>query len=211
MTNYLSIATVTATLGRLIGEALERIPNPSGIPQVRYGPPQADPQHIGCTVFLFRLTPNASRRNEDLPSRDESGVYVHRPRLTLDADYLLTFSGDETTLEAQRFLGAVAVTLHARPFLPAEAVRRTIAGTSFLRGSDFDPAMKVRFVPATLDYHVLSQLWSTFPQVPYNISMMYTASSIPVDADVTPAVPELVQEVDTQVLMHEQTEQRTVK
>lgn len=199
MSNYLSIAAVTATFGRIVSEALEHIPNPSAIPKVRFGPPQPDPQHIGCTLFLFRVSPNASRRNDDLPTRDDAGTYVKRPCLYLDADYLLTFAGDETTLEAQRFLGAVASAIHAQPYLPAEALRRTLSGVSYLRGANIEPETKIRLIPASVDYHIISQLWSTFPQVPYNVSILYTASCIPVEADVTPRPQQLVREVDTQV------------
>lgn len=199
MSNYLTIATVTATLGRMVSEALESVPNPSGIPQVRYGPPQADPQYVGCSIFLCRVTPNAARRNEDLPTRDDSGNFTQRPRLMLDADYLLSFSGDESTLESQRFLGSVAIALHARPFVASDAVKKTISGTSFLRGSDYDFESLVRITPANLDYHLMSQIWSVFPQVQYSVSMLYTASCIPVDADVTTVPQQLVREVDPQV------------
>jgi hypothetical protein len=184
MSNYLAVATVTATLGRIVSEALDRVPDPSGIPKVRFGPPQADPQRIGCTIFLYRTTINAFLRNDDLPTRDDGGQFVKRPRVTVDADYLMTFAGDETTLEAQRFLGAVVSTLHAQPFLSQDAVRRTISGTSYLRASDFDPQTKVRLVPLAIDHQLIAQLWSTFPQVPYNVSVLYTATSIPIDADV---------------------------
>jgi len=200
MSNYLAIATVTATIGRIVSEALDRVPDPSGIPKVRFGPPQADPQRIGCTIFLYRTTMNTFRRNDDLPTRDDGGQFVGRPRVTVDADYLMTFAGDETTLEAQRFLGAVVSALHAQPFLSADAVRRTVAGTAYLRGSDFDPQTKVRLVPGTIDQQFMAQLWSTFPQVPYNVTALYTASSIPIDADVTPVPQRAVLEVDARVL-----------
>jgi len=200
LSNYLSIAAVTATIGRRVSQALEDVPNPSAIPKVRFGPPQSDPQYIGCTIFMFRVTPNASLRNDDLPTRDEQGRYLRKPTLSLDADYLLTFAGDEPTLEAQRFLGAVAVAFHVEPFLNPEDIQRTIAAASYLRGSDLGARPgSVRILPSALDAHLMSQLWSTFPQVQYNVSMLYTASAIPVEADVATYLPTLVRDVDTQV------------
>jgi hypothetical protein len=200
MSNYLALATVTATIGRLIGEALEAIPDPSGIPRVRYGPPSADPQQVGCTIFLYRVAMNPFRRNEDLATRNAVGEYVERPRAVLDADYLLTFSGDETTLEPQRFLGATVTALHARPFLPADEIRRVVAATTYLSGSDLANGVeRVRIAPTSIDHQSLAQLWNTFPQVPYNVSMVYGASAIVLEADVTPLTVGRVQTVNPTV------------
>jgi hypothetical protein len=194
MSNYLALAAVTATLGRMIGEALEQIPDPSGIPRVRFGPPQADPQHLGCSVFLYRVSVNPFRRNEDLPTRNAAGALVDRPRAVLDADYLLTFSGDEKTLEPLRFLGAVVSALQAQPVIPRDAIKRAIAGFDFLRDSDLDEdAGLIRLTPGVIDHQSMAQLWNTFPQVPYNVSIVYTASAIVIQPDVDPVpVPPVV-------------------
>lgn len=197
MSNYLALAAVTATLGRMIGEALEQIPHPSGIPRVRFGPPQADPQHLGCTVFLYRVSVNPFRRNEDLPTRTAAGALVERPRAVLDADYLLTFAGDEKTLEPQRFLGAVVSALQLQPMIPRDAVKRTIAGLDFLRTSDLDQdAGHVRLAPGMIDHQSMAQLWNTFPQVPYNVSIVYTASAIVIEPDVNPELVPRVTDVE---------------
>jgi hypothetical protein len=187
MSNYLALAAVTAALGRMIGEALEQIPHPSGIPRVRFGPPLSDPQHLGCSVFLYRVAVNPFRRNEDLTTRSASGVLVQRPRAVLDADYLLTFAGDEKTLEPQRFLGAVVSALQAQPLIPRDTIKRTIAGLDYLRDSDLDREPgHVRLAPGMIDHQSMAQLWNTFPQVPYNVSVVYTASAIVIEPDLDP-------------------------
>jgi hypothetical protein len=201
VSNHLALATVTATIGRMVGEALERVASPSGIPRVRFGPPTDDPQHLGCTVFLYRVAMSPHLRNTDLATRDESGTYVERPHAALDADYLLTFGGDEATLEPQRFLGAAVSALHARPFLSAEAIRRVIAATPYLAGSDLDGRVeRVRLVPQVLDHQAMTQLWGTFPRVPYNLWIAYRASTILIEADVTPVTPPPVRTVEPTVL-----------
>ena len=200
MSNYLSLAAVTATLGRVVGSALEGVPNPSGIPRVRYGPPREDPQHTGCTIFLFRIAPDATRRNDDLPTRNGNGGYYRRPCLYVNAEYLLTFDGDYATLEAQRFLGAVAGALHAYPCLDPDDIKRTIAATSYLKGCDLGASTTpIRLTPATLDAHLISQLWSTFPQVQYTVSMLYTAFTVPIEAAVATMDIPPVEQVDTRV------------
>jgi hypothetical protein len=196
VSNYLALATVTATVGRLVGEALERVPNPSGIPRVRFGAPQADPQYVGCSIFMYRVVMNPFRRNEDLATRDDTGRFVERPRIALDVDYLFTFAGDESTLEPQRFLGSVVSALQTQPFLARDAIRRTIAASSYLKGSDLDlDAGQIRLSPRDVDQQSMSQLWNTFPQVPYNVSVVYTASAILIQPDVTPVLVPPVLEV----------------
>ncbi len=187
MSNYLALATVTATFGRLIGEALEQIPHPSGIPRVRFGPPRADAQDVGCTLSLYRVSVNAFRRDGDLPTRNAAGALVERPRAVLDADYLLTFAGDEKTLEPQRFLGVVVSALQMQPIIPRDAIKRTIADLDFLRSSDLDQDTgHIRLAPGMIDHQSMAQLWNTFPEVPYNVSIVYTASAIVIQPDVNP-------------------------
>jgi hypothetical protein len=196
MSNYLALASVTAAFGRIIAEALERVPEPSGIPRVRFGTPQNDPQFIGCTLFVYRISVNAFRRNEDLPVRDEDGLYVERPAVALDAEYILTFFGEETTLEPQRFLGSVVSAVHARPVLSRDEIQRMTEATPYLRGSDLGTSLhRVRLAPTALDHHAMTQVWGTFPQIPYRISVAYTASTITIDADVTPRTIPPVREV----------------
>lgn len=200
MSNYLALATVSATVGRLVGEALEQIPNPSGIPRVRFGPPQADAQYVGCTIFVYRVATNPFLRNEDLPTRNDDGAFVQRPQATLDVDYLFTFAGEEATLEPQRFLGSVICALHAQPVLASDAIRRTIAASSYLKGSDVDAQIdRISLRPRDIDQQTMGQLWNTFPQVPYNLSVVYTASAILIDAQITPIEIPLVTAVEATV------------
>ncbi len=196
MSNYLALATVSAAFGRLIAEGLERVPEPSGIPRVRYGAPQNDPQFIGCTLFAYRISVNAFRRNADLATRDESGHYVARPAIPLDIEYVLTFHGDETTLEPQRFCGSVISAIHARPLISNGEIARMVDGVPYLRGSDISKGFdRVNIIPTELDHYAMVQIWGTFPQVPYRLSVAYTASTIVLESDITPRVIPPVREV----------------
>ena len=186
MSNYLALATVTATFGGMIGEALEQIAKPSGIPRVRFGPPLSDPQEVGCSIFLYRVSVNPFLRNDDVPTRSGDGTLTQQPRAVVDADYLLTFAGDETTLEPQRFLGAVVSALHAQPVIARDLIKRTIAGRSDLTGSDLDQGDLVRVTPRTMDHQSMARLWSTFSQIPYKVSIVYTASPIVIEPGVPP-------------------------
>lgn len=44
----------------------------------------------------------------------------------------------------------------------------------------------IRLTPGMIDLQSIALLWNTFPQVPYNVSIVYTASAIVIEADVSP-------------------------
>ena len=196
MSNYLSIAAVSATIAHVVDAALEQAFGPSATPRVRYGPPQTDPVFTGCTMFLYRVRTNAVSQNDALPWRDASGSLIGKPRVALEADYVFSFFGDDATLEPQRLLGAVVAAFAANAVLSSEMIGRAIAETPDLHGADLhEESGRVRVLPRDIDEATMSQLWSLFPEVPYGLSAVYTASVIPIDAavDALPPPPPVVE------------------
>src|SRR5215217_2098566 len=102
MSNYLAIATVTATLRRNLQAAIDvDVPGST----VGTGRPDGTDNGVpnnGVNLFLYQVTPNLSWRNADLPTRDSDGSLERRPQVALDLHYLLSFHGDEAKLEPQR-------------------------------------------------------------------------------------------------------------
>jgi len=190
MSNYLAIATVTATLRDLVLRSMQRLPNPSGDVQVRTGRPEnPGANFVGANLYLYRVEPNAALRNEDLPTRNAKGVIIQRPRLALDLSYLLTFYGDERKQEPQRLLGAAMVMLHTNATLTPDLIRATVnAGGpgSYLANSDLAQQTElVKFSPRILTLEELSKLWTVFFQVSHALSVAYECSVVLLDADVT--------------------------
>jgi hypothetical protein len=187
MSNYLVIATVTAAFGRIVAESLERVPEPSGSPRVRYGPPQNDPQFVGCTLFAYRIGVNAFLRNADTATRDSLGRFIERPTVPLEISYLLTFHGDEATLEPQRFAGSALAAIHARPQLDVAEIKRMTEGIPYLRESDLSAGLeRVKLVPSDLDGAALAQVWGMLSGVPLQLAVGYTATTVLLESDVTP-------------------------
>jgi len=191
MSNYLAIATSTAALGQIIGQAMQAVPKLSAAPVVKMGRPErAESGFVGAGLYLFKVGPNASLRNEDLASRLGDGTLVKRPQVALDLDYLLTFHGDDSQLEPQRLLGSTVSALHAEPVLSRERIRQTIATAgpgSYLADSDLDEQVEhVTLSAMSLSLEDLSKMWSTFFQIPYALSVCYSASVVLIDAVLTP-------------------------
>ncbi|WNG46196.1 DUF4255 domain-containing protein [Archangium minus] len=194
MSNHLAIATVTAALrDRLTEELLDYV---SGV-TVTAGRPQAPssggaPTNSTPTVlnlFLYQVTPNAARRNADLPTRSANGQLLQRPKAALDLHYLLSFYGDEATLIPQMMLGAVTQLLHSQPALTREHIQQTLLNTDnpALKPSDLADAVDtVRFTPITMSADELNKLWSLL-QTPYVLSVAYQASVVLIESrDLTP-------------------------
>src|SRR6266478_6782815 len=92
MSNALAITTVTRALAQVIEKAILSVL--AGV-HVVTGRPEADGQ-AGRRVhlFLYQVLPDASQRNNDLPSRSSAGELRQRPTAALNLHYLLTFNGE---------------------------------------------------------------------------------------------------------------------
>ncbi len=193
MSNHLAIATATTVLGQAIGSAVGEIVSGAGVTMLRPDAPGFDSQ-ARVNLYLYQVTPNVAWRNDDLPTRGSwEGEMVRRPQAALDLHYLLTFFGEEGSVEPQRLLGATVTALHARPVLTRGAIRAVIRTSTeadedhYLAGSDLaDQVDLVRFSPLPLNLEELSKLWSVFFQTPYALSVAYQGSVVLLEADGSP-------------------------
>lgn len=187
MSNFLAVATVTATLRRLLQQAVAQDVSGAAVTNVRPDEAGSGLPVTGVNLFLYQVTPNAGLRNLDLPTRRDDGSVSCPPEAALDLHYLLTFHGDESILEPQRMLGSAVRTLHARPVLSRQQIEETLADPAFgfLAGSDLaDAVERVRLVPMGLTLEEQSQLWlGAFSQFPFVLSTTYRASVLLLTAD----------------------------
>ncbi len=188
MSNFLAIATVTASLRRTLEAALIIDVPGSKVSTVR--PEGTGITTKGANLYLYQVTPNASMRNINMPDRSSEGRLVQRPQVALDLHYLLTFYGDDLNLETQRLLGSAVRTLHARPVLTRQMIKDTIIDTLYnniLKGSNLADAFEtIKFTPVHLSLEELSKLWSVFFQTPYRLSLAYTATVVLIESDESP-------------------------
>ena len=188
MSNHLAIATVTAAFESVVRDAMLTV-----VPRadVRRASAEVDPAFVGAQVFLYRVVPNGSVRNQTLPTRDSGGRLIQRGRYPADLEYLLTFFGGMNAgYEAQVLLGRVITTLVSEPILTAERIRATIVNKApALDGSDLAIATEsIRLVPLTLDQDQLMRLWSGLYGAPYVLSVAYAATVVWLEAEAAPPV-----------------------
>ncbi len=189
MSNYLAIATLTAAFGAVISRAMHEIPGLSAAPELRYGRPPADPTFVGANLLLYRTAPSAIRRNEDLATRNAGGQLLRRPTAAVELEYLVSFYGNDATLESQRLMGNVITSLHASPVLDRQMIRRSIEAAgpeSFLAVSDLDQqAEPLHFSPVPLEPDVLHRIWALFVGSPFAPSLMYSCTTLMLSPDVS--------------------------
>lgn len=192
MSNYLSVATITAAFGKLLTDALQAVPNLSAQPELRIGrpPPDSPGSFVGANLFLYRATPSAVRRNNN-PATHSAGSASLRPQIAIDLDYIVTFYGSDLSLEPHRLMGSVIALMQAHPVLSAVEIRAVVGSggpQGPLAGADLDlQAEPVRFTPNPLDLDNLHRLWSLFPGAPYAPSFAYTAPGILIEDVPAPA------------------------
>jgi hypothetical protein len=187
MSNSLAIAAATATLqDRVLATTTAEISGARVLtarPETKQQQPDSG---TGVNLFLYEVVANPFLRNDDLPSRDQSGALVEVPSVALDLHYLLTFFGKDNTLEAQRLLGAVVAELGARPVLTAQEIGRSVAARAYLSGADLAEQVEHVFLtPLHLTLEEVSRLWSVLVQQPYSLSIQYQASVVVVTPSVT--------------------------
>ena len=176
MSNYLAIATVTATLQDILIDAA----GPVQGAQVRVGrPPTTPPDGPTINLYLYHTTRNSALRDADLPTRSSNGSLLQRPQVALDLQYLLSFYGDETRLQPEMLMGSAVSMIHSRPVLTAHEINNSVSRRPDLDGSDLtDQIETVKLTPIYQNLDDIHKAWSIFFQIPYVVSVFYEASLV---------------------------------
>ncbi len=197
MSNHLAIATVTATLARIIQTGIQSVSGSA--PKVTMLQPRAGSgiPEVGANIYLYQVGPNTSYNNTDLARSRPQGNLIRKSQIGVDLSYMLTVYGDEQRMEPQIFLSAILKTLVDHPFLTGEMFRQTVEDPQydFLYGSTMpDQAERVRLTPLALNSSEAFQIWSQLPQANASLSILYQATVVLIEGDAMGDVPMPVSE-----------------
>ena len=188
MSNYLAIATVTASLQKLLQDTIKDEVEAATVTTVRPDAVGRGTPETGVNIFLYRVAP-VQWNNADLPGRRSPGQSLKKPYIALDLNYILTCYGNEAILEPQRLLGGVIRTLYSKPILDKEIIQSTILDRNYGYLSESNLAeqvQSVKFIPLSLSTEDLSKIWSVLFQTPYSLSVAYQASTVLIESEAIP-------------------------
>jgi hypothetical protein len=185
MSNHLAIATVTATLQRLIQSVIQHDVDGARVTTLKPNSIGSSTPESGINIFLYQVAYNTALRNNDTASfRSKKGPI--RRQSSLDLFYMLSAYGNDTELEPQRLLGSVIRALSDKTILTTEMIEGAIADTSYLAESDLaSQIQQVTLNPVAMDVDELSKVWSTFFQAPYSLSLVYKVMAVVIDGEVS--------------------------
>ncbi|RCV89162.1 DUF4255 domain-containing protein [Billgrantia montanilacus] len=207
MSNVLAIAAVTRLLKDLINDtlingnvsqALGADFTVTALPPDRVVSDNGADQSTQLNLFLYRLSPNAALRNEDLPTRNREGRLTQRPRMALDLHYILTaVSGEE--LHAEILLGYAMQLFHEQAILGRETIRAALelAAIDDILPEEFDPIRVsqladqielLKITPQTLSMDDMSKLWTAF-QASYRTTVAYNVSLVLIERELPTRAP----------------------
>jgi len=185
MSNYLAIATVTATLQRILQSSIQVDVDGARVTTVRPDRLNSAVPEAGVNVYLYEILLNTAWRSTDLRNRHSDEKYSKRSQIGLDLSYLLTNYGNEVELEPQRLMGSVIRTLNSNSTFTPEMIRETLADSTFTFLADSNLAEQIEAIgisPLDLNVEEISKIWSVFFQTPYSLSMAYKVSLVLIES-----------------------------
>jgi Pvc16 N-terminal domain len=184
MSNYLAIATITATLQRTLQASVQRDVDGVRVTALKPGMVGGGVSESGVNLFLYHVSRNPAI-SPDMGSSRLRGNSSRR-QTPLELHYMLSFYGNDTELEPHRLLGSVVRTLSDRTTITSEMIQDTIADSSFtfLEASDLAEQLHQLVIsPLDMTIEDLSKVWSVFFQAPYLLSVAYKVTAVMIDGE----------------------------
>lgn len=189
MSNYLAVATVTATLQRTLQVAVQTDIEGARITTVRPSDIGNGTPETGVNLFLYQVITNPALNNIDATPFRSRGLPTKR-QAALDLYYMFSFYGNEAELEPQRLLGSVMRTLNDRRVISQDIIRAACRDSTlpFLQESNLaEQVQQINIAPLDLNLEDLSKAWSVFFQTPYLLSVGYKVLVVLVEGEEAPA------------------------
>ncbi len=187
MSNHLAIATVTATLQRMLQNSIQGDVSGARVTTLRPDSIGIATPSSGVNLFLYHVPMNYMWGNSaEIQRRNRRGDGAIRSRTALDMHYMISCYGNEAELEPQRLLGSVIRTLTDFQQISRDTIRDTLedAHLEYLNRSTLtDQFSEVSFMPINLTIDELSKIWSVFFQTPYCLSMAYKATVVMIEGE----------------------------
>ncbi|MDB9494546.1 DUF4255 domain-containing protein [Spirulina major CS-329] len=193
MSNHLAIATVTATLQRIIQSTIQADVSGARVTTLRPDSIGTATPTTGVNIFLYHVPVNYMWGNSaEIQRRNRRGEGAVRSRTAVDMHYMISCYGNDAELEPQRLLGSVIRTLTDYAIISRDLIHDTLedANLEYLSNSDLSEQFaEIAFAPLNLTLDELSKVWSVFFQTPYCLSVAYKATVAMIEGEATGEAP----------------------
>lgn len=185
MSNYLAIATVTATLQRVLQHSIQLDVEGASVTTVK---PESmgGISETGVNLYLYHIKRNSALGKADLPGRQRRGDTVKRNQIAVDLFYVITFAGNDNELEPQRLMGSTLKILEDCSLITPQTIRETIADPAFGYLADSDLASQTEVIRTeflSISTDELSKIWSVFFQTNYTLSVVYKVTAVIIEGE----------------------------
>jgi uncharacterized protein DUF4255 len=142
----------------------------------------ASPKNAGTnllTLFLYRVVENPELKNANRllrPANGNGGFIEQPPPLTLDLYYLLTAYALADPLQAHGALSRAMRVFYDNGILHGSLLHTDNPGT----GLTEDSVLRITLDPLTMEE--MSRIWGVFPDTPYEISVAYLVTPVPIES-----------------------------
>jgi len=184
MSNYLAIATLTATLKNLLQIGLKDDLPGTVVTTQRPDTLNSAIKERKINIYLYQAvhSKNVGSFNPNI-RRPGNGI-TQKQAVALDLHYLFTFYGNDIELEAQQLMALTVRTLADNGQLSYQAITDAIDTHDFLKGSNLASQQQgIKFVPNPMTQEEISRLWSVLFQTPYCLSLAYQALSVIIEGE----------------------------
>ena len=133
------------------------------------------------TLFLYKVLENPDFKNAPAPvpitTNNQGGLVETRAPLTVDLYYLLTaHSGATNLLAAHTALSSAMRVFYDNGVLQGSLLRSNDPST----GLTADSTLRLTLNPITMED--MTRIWSVFPDTPYEISVSYLVTPVPIES-----------------------------
>ncbi|MEM8604424.1 MAG: DUF4255 domain-containing protein, partial [Cyanobacteria bacterium P01_H01_bin.121] len=137
MSNHLALATVTATLQRMLQAAVQNDLRGAQITTVSPSEIARGTPETGVNIFMYQVVNNPAMHNIDATPFRSGGNPVRR-QAALDLYYMFSFYGNNSELAPQRLMGSVVQTLNDQRVITQEVIQATCNDSTltFLQNSN---------------------------------------------------------------------------
>ena len=141
------------------------------------------PKHPGAnrlTLFLYKVLENPEFKNAEhhtLTTTNDGKLIQTRTPLTVDLYYLLTaHSGSSNLMEAHTALSRAMRVFYDHGVLRGSLLRADDPS----KGLKQDSILRLTLNPITMED--MTRIWSVFPDTPYEISVTYLVTPVPIES-----------------------------